>query len=216
MLLDAAVHSSHQNQHKQVPLITGRAARSPDAAPLLPATGGARIATDSAAWVTPVMRPKQQEEGVVQAAAADECPAVGEASISISPRSGPRAGADADSETSPAGAAAGADGSKLVSGGNTGKVGGGARNEEVDVKAQSFAGAFDSGAQGGAGAAKSPVEVYVDQCAWRVLHAASRTASGGDSFFVVQVSCHTISNHILRSIILLRTSYHIVPILRMS
>ncbi|CAM9489871.1 unnamed protein product [Laminaria digitata] len=28
--------------------------------------------------------------------------------------------------------------------------------------------------------------MYVDQCAWRVLHAASRTASGGDCFFVVQ------------------------------
>lgn len=30
-------------------------------------------------------------------------------------------------------------------------------------------------------------EVYAERCAWRVLHAASRTASGGDSFFVVQV-----------------------------
>ncbi|CBJ32450.1 expressed unknown protein [Ectocarpus siliculosus] len=38
----------------------------------------------------------------------------------------------------------------------------------------------------GAVAAKSALETYVDQCAWRVLHAASRTASGGDSFFVVQ------------------------------
>lgn len=34
---------------------------------------------------------------------------------------------------------------------------------------------------------RSGLEMYVDQCAWRVLHAASRTASGGDSFFVVQV-----------------------------
>ncbi|CAM9236382.1 unnamed protein product [Sphacelaria rigidula] len=32
---------------------------------------------------------------------------------------------------------------------------------------------------------RSGLEIYVDQCAWRVLHAASRTASGGDSFFVV-------------------------------
>lgn len=38
-----------------------------------------------------------------------------------------------------------------------------------------------------ANTAKSNLELYVDQCAWRVLHAASRTASGGDSFFVVQV-----------------------------
>lgn len=34
---------------------------------------------------------------------------------------------------------------------------------------------------------RSGLEIYVDQCAWRVLHAASRTASGGDSFFVVHV-----------------------------
>jgi hypothetical protein len=27
---------------------------------------------------------------------------------------------------------------------------------------------------------------YVGQCVWRALHAASRTASGGDSFFIVQ------------------------------
>lgn len=37
------------------------------------------------------------------------------------------------------------------------------------------------------GEVRSGLERYVDQCAWRVLHAASRTASGGDSFFVVHV-----------------------------
>ena len=31
------------------------------------------------------------------------------------------------------------------------------------------------------------MEAFVERCAWRVMHAASRTASGGDSFFVVQV-----------------------------
>lgn len=35
---------------------------------------------------------------------------------------------------------------------------------------------------------RSGLDMYVDQCAWRVLHAASRTATGGDSFFVVQVT----------------------------
>lgn len=39
----------------------------------------------------------------------------------------------------------------------------------------------------GRASGKTASEMYVDQCAWRVLHAASRTASGGDSFFVVQV-----------------------------
>lgn len=39
----------------------------------------------------------------------------------------------------------------------------------------------------GYNASKTPAERYVDQCSWRVLHAASRTASGGDCFFVVQV-----------------------------
>ncbi|CAM9753303.1 unnamed protein product [Chrysoparadoxa australica] len=29
-------------------------------------------------------------------------------------------------------------------------------------------------------------KAYVSQCVWKVLHAASRTASGGDSFFIVQ------------------------------
>ncbi|CAM9647143.1 unnamed protein product [Choristocarpus tenellus] len=32
----------------------------------------------------------------------------------------------------------------------------------------------------------SDANKYLDTCAWRVLHAASRTATGGDSFFVVQ------------------------------
>lgn len=38
------------------------------------------------------------------------------------------------------------------------------------------------------GQAMSGPEIYAERCAWRVLHAASRTASGGDSFFVVQVN----------------------------
>lgn len=44
------------------------------------------------------------------------------------------------------------------------------------------------GMKGNRRQSKSGLEMYVDQCAWRVLHAASRTASGGDCFFVVQVN----------------------------
>lgn len=43
------------------------------------------------------------------------------------------------------------------------------------------------GVEGNRRESKSALELYVDQCTWRVLHAASRTASGGDCFFVVQV-----------------------------
>lgn len=43
------------------------------------------------------------------------------------------------------------------------------------------------GMKGNRRASKSGLDMYLDQCAWRVLHAASRTASGGDCFFVVQV-----------------------------
>ena len=43
------------------------------------------------------------------------------------------------------------------------------------------------GVRGNDNVSKSDLDMYVDQCAWRVLHAASRTASGGDCFFVVQV-----------------------------
>lgn len=59
------------------------------------------------------------------------------------------------------------------------------------------------GMKGNRRPSKSGLEMYVDQCAWRVLHAASRTASGGDCFFVVQVNSalcarmHTMGVHLV-------------------
>lgn len=183
LLLDAAVQNSKHNQQNQAPV--DRTARPADAAALQPDTGGPRIASDSAASATassPVTRAKKTK-GVPEAAVAEGCQAVGEAQLNR--RSGPTAGADAET-TSPADAAAGGNGLGLesVSGGSAREVEGGGGKKEVDAKGE---GSAPGGAEGGGSVSKSPVEVYVDQCAWRVLHAASRTASGGDSFFVVQV-----------------------------
>lgn len=173
LLLEAAIQTSnHQNQQdQQTPL--DRTARPADAAALQPDTGGARIATDPAE--PPVTRAKK-EKGFLDAAA-DE-PVAGQEDphgpISTSTSARP---AGAHSETWTADAAAGGNGKVEVEGGDANHKGGGVGcgGAEEDV----------SGSAGSA--SKSPVEVYVDQCAWRVLHAASRTASGGDSFFVVQV-----------------------------
>lgn len=104
-------------------------------------------------------------------------------------------GADFDTGTlpaDPAAAAAAAAENAALSGGTGGRggCGGGARaREEGGVKKRSGVANGAKGVTGDAheGVPKSPLEEYVDQCAWRVLHAASRTASGGDSFFVVQV-----------------------------
>lgn len=89
-------------------------------------------------------------------------------------------GAGSDTYTLPADPAAG---HAVLSGGcdGTSAQGDGGATERSGV----VKGGTD--AHEGEGAPKSPLEAYVDQCAWRVLHAASRTASGGDSFFVVQV-----------------------------
>ncbi|CAN0350624.1 unnamed protein product [Pylaiella littoralis] len=103
-------------------------------------------------------------------------------------------GADFDTGTlpaDPAAAAAAAAENAALSGGTGGRggCGGGARaREEGGVKKRSGVANGAKGVTGDAheGVPKSPLEEYVDQCAWRVLHAASRTASGGDSFFVVQ------------------------------
>lgn len=56
------------------------------------------------------------------------------------------------------------------------------------------------GVRGNDRASKSGLEMYVDQCAWRVLHAASRTASGGDCFFVVQARRMSLCENSLRPI----------------
>lgn len=175
LLLEAAVHDQvhvqNPNQQNQAPL--DKRARPADAAALQPDTGGARIATDSvAAAASPVMRAK--ERGVLEAATAtataEECAAVGEAQM------GPRSTLPAGGcpETASADAAAGGNwfSDKVYLEGGTGKW-------EVDAQ--------------GEAKTKSPIEAYVDQCTWRVLHAASRTASGGDSLFVVQVSEETRS-----------------------
>ena len=76
-------------------------------------------------------------------------------------------------------------------GGNGGLVGvgsGGAGG--VTSKAWGVGSDKKGGVRGNDNVSKSELEIYVDQCAWRVLHAASRTASGGDCFFVVQVTKH--------------------------
>ena len=188
LLLEAAVHpqtSSQENQEMQSP--PDKTARPADAAALLPDTGGPRAATDSAvsapaAAASPVTRAKKEKAAVdaassssaAAAASAAECAEVGEAQMSP----GSTLPARGHPEAASADAAGGS--------GFTGNVGGGAGTREVDGTGEGVP------CEGGEESStctktKSPVEAYVDQCAWRVLHAASRTASGGDSFFVVQV-----------------------------
>ena len=201
LLLEAAIQTlNHQKQHNndhhnQGPLDT--MARPADAAALQPDTGGPRIATDSAA--APGMRAKKKGFLEAAAVAVAECPSVGEAHMGhmdhMGPESAPPA-ADARPDTSPADAAAGGNGS-------TGKlaveVEGGGGSRDVDACITGEGGCVGCGGppeeDACARASKSPVEVYVDQCAWRVLHAASRTASGGDSFFVVQVRSNFAAAH---------------------
>eukprot|EP00903_Cladosiphon_okamuranus_P016696 g15391.t2 len=178
LLLDAAVLAQNSKQI-QAPL--DKTARPADAAALQPDTGGPRIATDSAASATatsPVIRAKN-EEGVLEATTATTTATISAAAeeAQMCTRSTPTG---VHPETASADAAAGG-------GGFTGKV----EVERIEGKrAKGGGGDFacdsDRAEEIRDTKTKSPIEAYVDQCAWRVLHAASRTASGGDSFFVVQ------------------------------
>lgn len=199
LLLSAAVQASEQLPLEGM-VATVAAARPADAAALRPDTGGPRI----------ISADSDSDSG---AAAADEpmktkggCPREGEAGrLSGRPNEGDRPAGEraaaigagrnsgrpsigADPDAAPGGDAAAGAGDGSVYGGGGDDVEGG-----CDPAAGNAAGSEGTGGPAEAvcgaeeGAKKSPLEMYVDQCAWRVLHAASRTASGGDSFFVVQV-----------------------------
>lgn len=93
---------------------------------------------------------------------------------------GDAAAGDAGSRDTGSGDTAGG-GSGVSAGAGNGGAGG------VGGKAWGVGSDKKGGVKGNDNVSKSELDMYVDQCAWRVLHAASRTASGGDCFFVVQV-----------------------------
>lgn len=174
LLLQAAVQDQKQQQQQQQQATPGRVGRPPDAAAVQPDTGGARTVTDTAAAsatgtdtgtgaaaesATPKGVKDKEDVRPSRSVPADQ-------EVDHTSR-GPD-GCNRCSDARPSGVRVHGEGGR-GGGPVEGGVGGGAKDG------------------GGAVAAKSALETYVDQCAWRVLHAASRTASGGDSFFVVQV-----------------------------
>ncbi|CAN0489720.1 unnamed protein product, partial [Ectocarpus sp. 12 AP-2014] len=157
-----------QQQQEQQQVKPDRVARPPDAAAVQPDTGGARIVTDTAAAsatstgaAAESVKPKgvKDEEDVRPS---KSVPASQEVDHTPSGPDGTHC-----CDASPSGVRVPGEGG-CGGGPVQGGVGGAAKVGD------------------GAVAGKSALETYVDQCAWRVLHAASRTASGGDSFFVVQ------------------------------
>lgn len=185
LLLSAAVEASEQPPLDG--MVATAAARPADAAALRPDTGGARIIStysdsDPGAAAEP-MRTKGgcQRDGETDRVSGrtneSDHPAGERPAATAEGRNSGRPSIGADDDAAPGGDAAA--GNRPVYGGGP-AAGNAAGGEGTGGPAEAVCGAEE-------GAKKSPLEMYVDQCAWRVLHAASRTASGGDSFFVVQV-----------------------------
>lgn len=160
---------------------TDRTARPADAAAQQTGTGGGGIVADPTAPAS------------ASATVAEEIKPLRDTDQRSRLSTGAGAGTDT-LPSDPAAAAAGAAGGNAVLPGGTDGTGGyvdGASAREEGGGGKNRRGVAngdhtsDTAIEGGV--PKSPLGLYVDQCAWRVLHAASRTASGGDSFFVVQV-----------------------------
>ncbi|CAM9099869.1 unnamed protein product [Scytosiphon promiscuus] len=150
----------HPHPHYQT-RVRSTATRPPDAAFLQPDTGGSRVATDAVATAANPTRTAQPQQAIRR----EEEEPGGPSDESAGPGRGQP--------------------SRRCAAASSGDA---AAGNETVIAARGDGGAGRGDGCGGAdiGGAKSALEAYVDQCAWRVLHAASRTASGGDSFFVVQ------------------------------